>query len=375
MKVETINWIIEQVNDKAIVKTKTTRAKVINAVELISTFSDDNLTMEKKELTKHLNLLDKVCGTYYGIRYSSINSDERYEILDTLAQSRGANRYFDIYSDKDSITNMISHFSHYGIASIQYNYNKIKGVELNDIEKEYISKFYPNMEKWVELLEKITEIKHYFNPTKEEKEARKLKEIKGSVNTELKKAIDEIAEKFRKNIEEKHRENYYKRIDNFIEKYPSGLSINNDRKIKDYASSLFKFIKRDNETDLYIILPNAKEIASKMAKDESDEIIVSWQIKMYNKLGGDFINTFNNNFETFVSGDFNYNDILFKFSDGSSFVLRNNIVSKFSNIGTFFYTFPTTFHDAYLPDGEVVKSPDEYSVKKAFQDFYKETLL
>jgi hypothetical protein len=94
--------------------------------------------------------------------------------------------------------------------------------------------------------------------------------------------------------------------------------------------------------------------------------------KMYDKIGG-LVSDIDKDFRANVVGsDMSYNDINFIFNDNSKFSIRNQIVSKISNQGTFFYTYPTTFHDAYLPDGEKIPNPNEYSVKNAFNSFYDE---
>ena len=98
-------------------------------------------------------------------------------------------------------------------------------------------------------------------------------------------------------------------------------------------------------------------------------IILGWKVKMYDKLGG-FISDLNKPFTLSVRGSQErQNDINFKFEDGSSFTLRNNIVDKISHLGTFFYAYPTTFHYAYLPDGSKIANPNEVTVKKAFNSY------
>jgi len=63
-------------------------------------------------------------------------------------------------------------------------------------------------------------------------------------------------------------------------------------------------------------------------------------------------------------------ELRFKFTDGSSFVVRNKVVAQFryTNSGVIsFYQFPTTFHDAVLPDGKRMSGmPSEEQMNKIF---------
>ena len=44
-------------------------------------------------------------------------------------------------------------------------------------------------------------------------------------------------------------------------------------------------------------------------------------------------------------------EISFKFKDGTSFVVRNKVVMKYTARGEQFLQFPTTFHDVVFSDG------------------------
>ena len=63
-------------------------------------------------------------------------------------------------------------------------------------------------------------------------------------------------------------------------------------------------------------------------------------------------------------------EMKFHFNDGSSFVVRNKVVSQFryTNSGvSSFYQFPTTFHDAVLPNGHrMVGMPSEEQMNNIF---------
>ena len=56
----------------------------------------------------------------------------------------------------------------------------------------------------------------------------------------------------------------------------------------------------------------------------------------------------------------------FKFTDGSSLVVRQKSVLKESILGKLFYQFPTTFHNVIFSNGEKMLNPNEISVYKNF---------
>ncbi len=59
-------------------------------------------------------------------------------------------------------------------------------------------------------------------------------------------------------------------------------------------------------------------------------------------------------------------EIRFDFFDGSSFVVRNKTVEKLSQLGKWFYQYPTTFHRVILPDGTSMKKPSEKRMNEVF---------
>lgn len=59
-------------------------------------------------------------------------------------------------------------------------------------------------------------------------------------------------------------------------------------------------------------------------------------------------------------------DIRVSFADGSSFVVRNQVVIKRNSYGTFFNQFPTTFHNVTLPDGRPMGTPSEERMNTVF---------
>ena len=367
MKSEILNWFIEQINNtKDLVRSKKTKEKLVNYLNKINDFTEQNQTISKKELTQVENAFNKLCVTYYGLlKGNDLNGESKYNILDNLSQKRGFRNFFDA---KESPVNLLSNLN-VGLSSIKYNLKKIDGIEFNSFEQDFLDKYYPNMLNWLELYNTIEEIRSIHNPTKEEKIARKLKEIKGRVNQNLRKSIEKIGEDFRIKIEKDFLKYFENRIKYFNKKYPNGLPYNDESTIFTHNYLVNKGEKYNN---VYVLIPNINEVVAKESYDRSVEIITSWELKMFDKLGGNFLGSFDNDFTTEIYGStYKYNDIYFNFSDGSSFSIRNQIVSKCSHLGTPFYTFPTTFHNAYLPDGTKVSNPDEYNVKNAFKNYYK----
>lgn len=56
----------------------------------------------------------------------------------------------------------------------------------------------------------------------------------------------------------------------------------------------------------------------------------------------------------------------FIFTDGSKFTVRNKVVYKVSTLGKGFAQFPTTFHNAVLPDGTKMPEPNERTINDVF---------
>jgi hypothetical protein len=59
-------------------------------------------------------------------------------------------------------------------------------------------------------------------------------------------------------------------------------------------------------------------------------------------------------------------DIRVSFADGSSFVVRNQVVIKRNSYGTIFNQFPTTFHNVTLPNGRPMGTPSEERMNTVF---------
>ena len=59
-------------------------------------------------------------------------------------------------------------------------------------------------------------------------------------------------------------------------------------------------------------------------------------------------------------------DMFFEFADNSSFKTTNKIVLVVNQNGTYFYRFPTTFHDIVL-DGKKYKMQSEEWMVKNFK--------
>jgi len=192
------------------------------------------------------------------------------------------------------------------------------------------------------------------------------------LNPKIRNAIDEIAENFRKVIEKTEYTGNKKTIERYLEDY--GKNITAEQMSEDeYTPSIIRNVYKQPNREYrdYILMKNWIAFIKTDALEYSHNVILTFQRKMYDKIGG-MISDIDKDFEVEVTGrGMRNNNIHFTFDDGSKFSIKNQIVSKVSNQGTFFYTYPTTFHNANLPDGKKISSPNEYNVKKKFNDYYK----
>jgi hypothetical protein len=360
----------------SLIKSKPSKAKFENYFNILDNFSEDNLLIDKKGLTKLVNDFNNAFSTYYGT-YSD-KKEVKNDELEIFAKKRGYNSLYKAAYDtqKDEVLSKLANLLTYSLVDSKRNIDKINSIKdnLTDEEKIWIEKYYPNLEYWKFIYDRIEEIRTILNPTKEQKEKKKLEVIKGRVNPKIKEAIDKIAEDFRVIIENKEYKSYTNLVEKLKKEHNNTLSVTDFLKLN--FTYKFKIYKKEN--DYYILLDNYDEILKKIAFNVSKEEILTFTFKMYDKLGG-FISDLNKNFtatvlayehvDGYLSYNNYFNDILFKFDDGSKFTIRNQIVSKFSNLGTFFYTYPTTFHNAFLPNGNKIDNPNEYTVKKAFNEY------
>lgn len=360
-------------NKKGFVRMKRMKEKYVDQINRLDDFTEDNQTIEKKELTQIKNGLDKLYGAYYG--GDKAFHDKKKSDLEKIAKNRGVSMY--AYENPDPAMQALGMVFNYGISDAKKNLEKFSKVKFTKEEQDFVDKYYSNFDKWVGLDERIEEVRKILNPSAEERKAKEFKEIKGKLNPKIKKAIDEIAENFRKVIEENEKNSYEKSLSRKREEYGDKIpsddthernfrwgGVNNRLYQKDPKISKFSY-----NFD-YILIPNYQEVIDEQANSISYEIIGKFKGKMYSKIGG-MVTDIDKEFEVeVVGGNWTYNDIFFTFEDGSRFSIRNKIVSNVNQYETFYYTYPTTFHDAFLPNGEKIPNPNEYSVKKAFNDYY-----
>jgi len=389
----TKGWFIDAIdNIKGFVRSNNTRTKYKDYLKAIENFSEENQTISKKELTKIKNDLSDLCTSYYSILDNIVEVKDEYvdrmnktteskEALKGLLNKRGYNSYYDIErkEGKSELYNLYRFLMLIRVFSIEdpkrilINMDSFKSVMNND-EIDWFDKYYPNLDKWVELNSELKNIETILNPTKEQKQKNQLKlmTVKGAVNPKLKDAVDKIADDFRVVIENNEYNHYIKTVSIYNEKYPNGIPP--EIYFKSYSKNEFiKVAYKNNFNQNYILLPNYDELLKAEALKVSKTQILPFQIKMYDKLSG-FMKELDKEFDVSVYGrSKNRNNISFNFKDGSRFSIQNSIVSKFSHLGTFFYTYPTTFHNAYLPNGEKISNPNEYTVKTAFNKYNNES--
>jgi len=365
--------IKEIINDN--IRTAKTREKLLEFLNKIESFSEENPTItDKKELT----LIER---TFDNLQRSSSTDDLKTfrDDLENLAVEEGFRSLYNA-RENHAFFKAIFFYPLYSLVENKRLKKSLQSIELalSEKEKKFVKKYFENLEIWSDLSDKIEEIKKIITPTREQKEAKKLKEIKGKVNPEIKSAIDEIAENFRKVIESNQQSFLLKTIERFKKEFPEGLDSNKYYE-KDnifYREYIGKYIKPVQNSmsfkQTYKLVDNYEEKVKKDAYEMSVDTIAKWQFKMYEKLGG-FMSELNKKFTTTVMGNkLRSNTIFFKFEDGSRFSIENQIVAKLSNLGNHFYTYPTTFHDAYLPNGEKIANPNEFTVKQAFNSYKNE---
>jgi hypothetical protein len=356
---DTKDWMTNEIQTKkGFVKMKRMKEKYIGFLDRMEEFSEENQTIPKKELTQIKNAFDKLCSAYY---YDPKKKADQELMYDKLGVK---------FWDYDGPLRFIAM---YGVASAVKLMKEIN-VKLKPAEQEFVDNYFQNLHHWTEIHNRLEYIRQILNPTKEEKDRRKNEDIKGKLNPKIRTAIDEIAENFRKVIEKNEHTNCKKSIERYLETY--GEVITYEQMTEDeYTPSIIhkvyinekKIIK--NNYDITLI-KNWKSFIKKYALEYSHDAILSFQYKMYDKIGG-MISDINKDFEVDVTGrGMRNNNIHFTFDDGSKFSIRNKIVNNLNQYNTFYYTYPTTFHDAYLPDGKKIPSPNEFNVKKEFNDYY-----
>jgi hypothetical protein len=155
-------------------------------------------------------------------------------------------------------------------------------------------------------------------------------------------------------------EDYYRKVLK-MEKIPAG-------------SLLFRLLESSGpyREETYKVRSDAEKTIHERAVQEADDIRDQFLYKNGGKLGAivnmkDRAGVKLQGAEILrVSGGVYEGDIRFTFSDGSSFTVRNQTVGKANAQGTFFYQFPTTFHDVVLPDGSLMREPSEERMQKVF---------
>jgi len=302
------------------VRQKNTLAKLLDYVERINEFSEDNQTIDKKELTRIMN---DFAGTLRSKIFPTTDGGKEYsKDEEALAKKAG---YPDTYTAtsiaKDPFFKIIQFGSVYDLYDVL---RKFEGLQIakGAAKTAFMNKWFPNLKVWADFANKVDEVKQILLPTKEQKQAQQLKKIKGAVNPEIKKAIDEIAESFRQYIEDKEYQWALDIRESFNKHYPNGANETdyNDKKNRSYFRYVSTFLKRTQDergfNRMWNIIPDLETKARARAILVSQETIKSWQLKMYNKLGG-FVSDLHKKFKTSVAGDrIGYNRITFKFEDG-----------------------------------------------------------
>jgi len=155
-------------------------------------------------------------------------------------------------------------------------------------------------------------------------------------------------------------EDYYRKVLKF-RKIPAG-------------SLLFRLVESSGPygDKIYKVRSDAGKVIHERAVQEADDVRDQFLYKNSRKLGAivnakDKAGVKLKGAEIVAMGRGTYEgDIQFTFADGSRFVVRNQTVGKMSPQGTFFYQFPTTFHNVVLPNGKPMSEPSEERMQKVF---------
>lgn len=259
----------------------------------------------------------------------------------------------------------------------------LKLVSGNKEAEELVKKTIAELSPLKTLMDAVKVLAPRVEDTKTQRQREKVESIKGGVNEQVYNAVKEIAEEFRLVIEAQ-RYKVYKML----------------------RLEFQELSKEKNSTDLYVLVPKKNvEIKTKYgsrltdenfearhrwdnvlgpsglmtdneikekANTESHEEVAKFLAKMADKLGGIFKGVdINLEIIKLTNRSIVSNELMFKINGGeSSFIILNKITQNYSNLGTFFYRYPTTFHNAQVK-GVPVRMPDETSVKKALLQAYK----
>lgn len=318
--------------------------------EMLIQFRDFNIEedwMEGKTLTKvekmiesaikNKNLLDLSCRGLYGLRDYSKERLGNYE--NTFAYKHG--------DDKEK-------------------------ARIKDVAKRAVEIF--------PILEKIQYMRDNRTMTngKLPKAARieqERKAIKGSMNPILKTELEKITESFRLKMLEWWKDYLRQRRERAVEFFakpaPPRVGYLEDKQRyeerKSWERTAQYHMQVMSKVDDKIVGKTDEELDN-MADSTSRTESQNWFFKMADKLGGmvtaDNLKSVNEVLDN-QSSPFE-SRLRFDFKDGAGFTIVNKVVINTSPLGNPFYQYPCTFHDATAPGGEKIKSPDEYTVKHAF---------
>ena len=128
--------------------------------------------------------------------------------------------------------------------------------------------------------------------------------------------------------------------------------------------------KRDGGSLIYKFKKGYKLIVAEEAKKMTDDILEHFISKNTAKLGVVVAGKNNLKKISLVSNDASRGvvegTLKLEFSDGSSFTVRNKVVTSYSKYGKPFYKYPTTFHNVKMPDGSKLSQPSEARMGKEF---------
>jgi len=213
---------------------------------------------------------------------------------------------------------------------------------------------------------------------KAERERREREEIKGNLDPQLKDALDQTTARFRQIIKDHFIAYYTRKVERAIEFHakpePAQGEYKDIEQRRIYGQwrktrSYFDEVVTSATKEGVYTYKTAKQLVE-MAEWIADTQSQSFFFKMADKMGGMINGTNLIEVKEAISHSNPFeSSMVFTFQEDTQFTIINKIVRNTSPLGTPFYQYPCTFHDAKV-QGEKVNAPNEYSVKKAFNEVY-----
>lgn len=215
-------------------------------------------------------------------------------------------------------------------------------------------------------------IKGYVQKGKAPREVKPGEFVKPAASYNATKAATEFMQEATDSFKKKLKENITSRITKVYENIRDITDVQDLP--KDETSHLVAsriFVTKSKEGKKYFEkLSDANERVMRLIEDNVDQIVNGFVAKNSSKLAlilqkkgkpksHEIVNTN-------IRNGMVENTMRFVFEDSSSFTLESSVIYKYSQMGKFFFQYPTRFKNVRLADGTIMKMPSE---KKMIEDF------